>query len=1063
MTSNKKFQETGRELFRPARLLFGFLDRPDKPKTNVASEEELDAAYTKDKEKRGEKTDYDYETGKSETYQETDARLDGLSQEQIAEMHDTTRDLDVEMRKQLGIGYRVKTPDGKERYIRIHEFEKKASGIAAEIAERVKKSEDLAAVLQDPKYAGLVDQESYATMNDIPPLRPVLEGAKRVDPTEQKSYEEAMKKYGEDSKTYKERMEALKAIEAEIRAPKETEPVGELRHNTETGKKYRGLLDKMYTAETTEAGEGFFIAPKSFVVSERRGLRIRNDAGKPTAKTKGVNQKVDIVQISIGDKLGGAFTEQGAIRVWGKLKEGGWVPLSTEDGRDRNVRSAEKAQSKIPKEILDLFEKTGDKARTAFSHEQFATDVDVAVAQGRLTPDEGKQLISAAQVLDMSVTGRDVTKGPKDRLEFLESQAMRLGGQEKKKIVELFQEQYGVDPKTWELLYDKPLTVEQNADNKKALDTLMQDSAVYVLRIDRASHKTGKLKVRIDASQGSTWRQNLDTPAKERGDKSYEYKYREITEGAEKQAVLKKYFLQPQGKKYEALLSSMGITNPEEYFQMAQIEIPNCENPAIVIKPSLDKFAALEPPKPDEPKCKSCDYSLGVVFRNRKQLAWWNAIFRTPDLVKAGVEASRGDKSKTNYKLDPEVRDAEKPKKVLRESELLEARKRVKIKPAADLHELFEKAGGIGALDATPGLEGPEKESHRFSDKEWGENLDGWLKRTREVEGEDKTREQILTELSGDLFKRTQELPITGTVAERLRAGQKTIEDWRAEAKSKGYPKDLIKLAEKLALQGFTNMDGVKERIAKESAAAVIYKFEKDWSSKIRGWKLEDLVKAGNASFVDADSRAICEVLVRYGLLAREGDKFVSKGNGDKKLRDVLEDVLYSNDKLDIAVPPRFVLDRIAIVPRRPRESGKEQVNMHRLSSDALRDMINTTPLLLKVAQIAALITGGAVWFRTGGIPKDLKERFANTKELAELFDSTEQYEEFKRFIKTGTVDTGCMIVSMPVDEWEVLLPGWKVIANLIEGSHVTPAPECPPSATNIIPDTPPVTPVDVI
>lgn len=57
-------------------------------------------------------------------------------------------------------------------------------------------------------------------------------------------------------------------------------------------------------------------------------LKVRDDNGNSTVERKYPGEEIKIIEIKTGTELDKEFKISGEQRVWGKLEEGGWVPLS---------------------------------------------------------------------------------------------------------------------------------------------------------------------------------------------------------------------------------------------------------------------------------------------------------------------------------------------------------------------------------------------------------------------------------------------------------------------------------------------------------------------------------------------------------------------------------------------------------------------------------------------------------------------------------------------------------------------------------------------------------------
>jgi hypothetical protein len=110
------------------------------------------------------------------------------------------------------------------------------------------------------------------------------------------------------------------------------------------------------------------------------------------------------------------------------------------------------------------------------------------------------------------------------------------------------------------------------------------------------------------------------------------------------------------------------------------------------------------------------------------------------------------------------------------------------------------------------------------------------------------------------------------------------------------------------------------------------------------------------------------------------------------------------------------------------------------VNDNVIKELINVSSPAGHIMQIAAAISGYMVYMKTGiGIPSNLPAEYRqkieeitkNGGDPKSIMGST-TFEEFERFIRTGSLDCGESVVSIPLNEVRLTIPGWRLMEQWI-------------------------------
>ncbi|MCK5471845.1 hypothetical protein KAI54_01505 [Candidatus Gracilibacteria bacterium] len=638
----------------------------------------------------------------------------------------------------------------------------------------------------------------------------------------------------------------------------------------------------------------------------------------------------------------------------------------------------------IPEDVKRLFGLDGkinikdQEAMRKFrrgSTRQFEEWVD----QSDLDNIQKAELIAAFKVLDVSY-GRIANGSSLERIYALDRSTKRNGGEKTK---ELFAGKlgFGMD---WNVLYanfgEKKLG-ETPEKYKSKVESILRGGEVFMLRVDQKTHG-GKLEARIDRSSGDAWADNIGASKQLRGDSSYIYKYLEIRDSQQKEAILKKYL---DGK-----FNKNEIVN----YQIAQIEIPNCENPAIVVK-ALEKVVVTieQPPK------QKVSLTMARYFHNVP--GDWTLALRPLDWFTA--------KAQRNYLADPAILSLEG--KTLRRSEYLSARKRLDPKPKKYLEKRIDKVLGWRFDEVQE--RGVEK------------LLDNYLSKKIIVKegGKDfqRTNEKLIQTALGWL-KREMLAAGNGKDLKSFERRAKAKEAWKKEWKKRGCDEKMLEMAEILSDWEVRDFDGLKREMKREAQA---YKLAGYLKSR-QNYKEFTAKRASEIS--DPKIKKILHEL---------------EINMDKGAIIAIESALYNEDKLNIARSSEFVGD-VVIIPSTTDKKGKYKRVVWGTETSISKEIINVNSPFGLMLEVASLVNGYVIYLKTGTGKPDVLEKYLDKikssvnakKKFKEIFENEKAFEGFRNFVLNGQIlnESGGYGISIPLNEVRLLIPGWKLLTEYLGG-----------------------------
>ncbi len=426
--------------------------------------------------------------------------------------------------------------------------------------------------------------------------------------------------------------------------------------------------------------------------------------------------------------------------------------------------------------------------------------------------------------------------------------------------------------------------------------------------------------------------------------------------------------------------------SPDEVanYKIAQIEIPNCENPAVVIK----KLEALKPPvapapAPQPEKPKAVPINAVQYFKNVPD--GWTLIPRVMDWFKPGSEF--------NNLPDPAIVDLRG--KTLRESEYLNARKRLDTKP------------------------------HKFI----AENVDDVLGQSRESLAkyvEKNLDEKALPIMAADLEKTITAAGDGKTInsfAKRLEAKN----TWQKKWADRGADERMFKAAKLLYDWDCKDIADLEKKMDKEEDAFYLARLLQNDSGGLDKIKIADL---GNPK------------------LEKILDKYNVPGNFiGVTAKDAIEMVLYDEDKINAARSPLFIGDAVFIPPTFSKDKAHQpKMAIWENQSAPRKELINVHSPLSLTLEVASLFTGYLTYIRTGTGRADALGKYSNVRDewlgkanaspeakakFEAIFKDQKSFDNFRNFVLKGQMpEKGANKVSLPLNEVQILIPGWKTIAD---------------------------------
>ena len=748
-------------------------------------------------------------------------------------------------------------------------------------------------------------------------------------------------------------------------------------------------------------------------INAKENLRDPNNFDKKIGKAKPGERFVIVRDGGNHPRLGDKYKYK-IVRKIGKNgePEGDEYKLCVNDGKRVSVG--------IPEDIKQLFcldgKKPDLKNREAMrkfrsmSTRQFESWVN----QSGLADPEKQKLIAAFKVLDVSY-GRVVRGNSLERLAALNTSTKRGGAEN---VKNLFAEKIGFKSK-WNVLYYNfskeklGKDPERNKRNKNAVESILRGGTVFMLRVDQETHGRGR-EAFIDTSDGDAWADNIDAPKYLREKENYIYKYLEV-EGGEKEAVLKKY------------LKQNDVTNDLDQYQVAQVEIPNCENPAIVVKELKEpekpaEFAGELPSyKPETvPVEKVCGPAVAHLFEDHA----------------GNIFEKEFTKEEKNEKLDSEVIAAQTEKlkddrikivrnpegvakiKVVRESEEVVASEVLDIKLKRQL------SGGVAQI---LGRKDHEKEyEYKYEDNE--KDLEKWGEKISKKGGEkNEVRfNRYLNEIGAELdaidrksYKKTGEY-----IEARLKAffeWRKTkldaieSEKWWSRNSLRTKEKKILRMVEHALKFKIGNFEDLTEKVGRQNEAYELLSY-KDKFAETTGDKTL-------SQFVDkigwGISKTIAKIFIEKGYLEKTKKGYKVLGE-NKKVIEVIDEILAD---LDIAKKPFFVGKGVLI----PHAKG-DTLSMYRLISRS-KETRPGSRFAKKLEKFVEALQGGKwkTW-----------EELTHSYAYKDVFDNPKEFKTFLSFVRTHSSEVCAAHYNLPTGKFQEVYEFFEAVAGQEGGG-----PEC--------------------
>lgn len=686
-----------------------------------------------------------------------------------------------------------------------------------------------------------------------------------------------------------------------------------------------------------------------------------------------------------------------------------------------------------PKYLKEIF---GNVFRMGSTNEFQAK---VREAQKDLDPNSAdfqsfEKVLAAFKVMDITY-GNIVGGSPEKRLARMEKNVKQLLGLKDFDAQKLFADEakgVGVDT-DWQDFYNKNSKAENaevNDSNKVKLASILDGGEVQMLRVDRKTHSGKQFEAFIDRMPGAAFKNSLDVPKTVRGDSAYVYKYAEISGESVDKAIAK---YRENHKEWEKACEGLSKEQIRQSFTVAQIEIPNCENPAIVVKPN---FKPREIPTPvATPVAMDCEEALSLVKAYKNVPGGLSLVFRPLDWF-----ASDADK---NLLADPAILDMKG--KVLRESEYLNTSKRLAPHAKKRLNDGMADILGRGeSADSLSSFDKMMGKKVRSADDIRAE----FLAQKTNVDGSEVTNEVAAEKLVKDLADKVEAAGKDKPEVEAFTLKAAALKDWKETAKKQGYSSKLIQLVEFMYQENFDSKK-LKKNINTESTAFSLLKFRENWGETLAGKrrgkekspfdfsvsKKEEEKPLTFAEFHSVAPQAYEQLVLALG----KAGVAVNDSLSNEKVNDVIDKALYGKEYLNTKHPPIAVGDVMVILPQ-----NADKFNPYQLEPEILKELANVNSPLGHMVQIALAISSfllpTPLYLKTGtGIPNDLVEKYReiikkNGGDPKSLFGEggVASFEEFARFIRTGEVNCGNNVISIPVNEVRLLLPGLNMLSKFV-------------------------------
>ncbi|MFA5351935.1 MAG: hypothetical protein WC304_01495 [Candidatus Gracilibacteria bacterium] len=666
----------------------------------------------------------------------------------------------------------------------------------------------------------------------------------------------------------------------------------------------------------------------------------------------------------------------------------------------------------------------------------------VREAQNGLDPNSAdfqsfERVLAAFKVMD--ITYGNVSRGDslEKRLTTMEDGVNKLPGLKGFNAQKLFADvEKGVGVNTdWQEFYNKNSKAENaevNDANKGKLASILDGGEVQMLRVDRKTHGGKQFEAFIDRMPGAAFKNSLDVPQAVRGDSAYVYKYAEISGESVDKAIAK---YRENHKEWEKACEGLNQEQIRQSFKVAQVEIPNCENPAIVVKPNFKE--KLIPPPVAALEDMDCEEALSLVKAYKNVPGGLSLVFRPLDWFATDAEK--------NMLADPAILDMKG--KVLRESEYLNTSKRLTPHAKKRLNDGMADILGRGeSADSLSSFDKMMGKKVRSADDIRAE----FLAQKTNIDGSEDTNEVTAGKLVKDLAAKVEAAGKDKSEIEAFTLKAAALKEWKEAAKKQGYSSKLIQLVEFMYQENFDSKK-LQNNIDTESKAFSLIKFRESWKETLAGERREANKDRGALTFAEFKK----ELPQAYSQLITALEKATGLPEenftllGTRKVNEVIEEVLYKKEYLNTKHPPIAVGDVMVILPQKA-----DKLNMYQLEPELAKELANVNSPLGHMVQLALAVSSfllpTPLYLKTGtGIPSDLVEKYrkmieANGGDVKSIFgkDGVPAFEEFARFIRTGEVGCGNNVISIPVNEVRLLLPGLNMLSKFVGSSG--PSESCP-------------------
>ena len=156
-----------------------------------------------------------------------------------------------------------------------------------------------------------------------------------------------------------------------------------------------------------------------------------------------------------------------------------------------------------------------------------------------------------------------------------------------------------------------------------------------------------------------------------------------------------------------------------------------------------------------------------------------------------------------------------------------------------------------------------------------------------------------------------------------------------------------------------------------------------------------------------------------------------------------IESALYDEDKLNVARPPEFVGD-VVIIPPTTDKKGEYKRVIWGAETSISKEMINVNSPFGLMIEVATLVSGYAIYLKTGTGKPDALQKYldkiegsANAKKkFKEIFGDQKAFEGFRNFVLNGQIpsESGGYGISYPLNEVRWLIPGWRLLVDSLGG-----------------------------